>query len=476
VPLAEPRRGEGRLSIDPLRLVVAGQAWESRGPVELRWAQGGFSLADVRIASNDGLVTASGTVAPDGRLDAGASARLPLAQFAGLVPAIRELGGTLDLSVRAAGTLDAPTFAGEGAVVQGSLLLRDRPEALRDVEARFTMAKEGVHLREATASIGGGRVQASGDAALRGWRLGGYRVRLNAKQVALALVDGLSSVWDADLELSGITGQAQLEGRARLLRGVYTRDLSIVSLALAPGREAADTGPPLRLRVRVDLDDNLVVKNRTADLRAGGVLSVEGTASHPVIFGYVRSRDGRVVFRGRDWTVTNAAVRFADPRRVDPFLDVIATSRIGEYDVTMHITGPASDLAVRLSSTPRLSQNDLLSLVAFGATGADLKESPATVLLGEAGKLLARNVFGIEPSVTGLRVSTGSSADTTTEVRGGFPGEDRSTTTGPARSTPDGRGERVRVEYQLFAPLFLAGEYDRDSGYGADVVLRFRFR
>ena len=249
---------------------------------------------------------------------------------------------------------------------------------------------------EAAASRPGATV------ALRGWQPGGYRFKLQAQSVAVGQVEGFSSAWDADLELSGITREAQIEGRARLVRGVYSRDLSILSLALSPTRAAAaDTGTPLRLRVRVDLDDNLVVRSRIADLRAGGVLSVEGTTARPVVFGSVESRDGRIVFRGRDWSVTNATVRFADPRRLDPFLDVLATSRIGEYDVTMQITGPVSNVTVRFSSTPRLSQNDLLSLVAFGATGADLRESPATVLLGEAGKLLAQNVLGIEPSVAG---------------------------------------------------------------------------
>jgi hypothetical protein len=32
------------------------------------------------------------------------------------------------------------------------------------------------------------------------------------------------------------------------------------------------------------------------------------------------------------------------------------------------------------------------------------------------------------------------------------------------------------VEYQLLGPLLLAGEQDFRGGYGADVVLRLRFR
>jgi translocation and assembly module TamB len=474
VSLAEPARGEGVLSLDPVRLVVASEAWENRGPIEVRWAQGGLSLSTFRLSGRNGLVSGAGTLGADGKLDARASAQVSLAALAAVRPEIRDLGGALDLSLRASGTLAAPSFAGDGAIHRGHLLLRDRPETLRDLEARLSLSGQGLRLIEATGSLGGGRVQAAGDLALRGWQPQAYRVRLQARNVAVAAIEGFSSAWDADLELSGLTGQAQLAGRTRLVRGLYNRELSILSLALSPSRApAAETGPSLRLRVRVDLDDNLVVRNRAADLRAGGVLSVEGTAARPVIFGSVTSQDGHIVFRGRDWTVTSATVRFADPRRLDPYLDVHAASRIGEYDVSMQITGPVSNVVVRFSSTPRLSQNDLLSLVAFGVTGAQLSESPATVLLGETGKLLAQNVLGIDPGATGLRISTGASAGNTGELHG-FPGEER-TIRGPGQTTTEGK-ERVRVEYQLLAPLFLSGEYDREGDYGADLVLRFRFR
>jgi autotransporter translocation and assembly factor TamB len=475
VPLAEPRRGEGALSIDPLRVVVASETWESGSPVEIRWAEGGASLATFRLAAKEGQLSGAGTLAADGKLDVRMSAQVPLAMLAAMRPEVRESGGVLDLSLRASGSVGAPTFTGDGAIHRGSLLLRDRPETLRDLEAVLSLSSQGLHLRDATGAIGGGRVQARGDLALRGWQPGGYRVRLQAKNVAVGQIEGFSSAWDADLELSGLTRDAQLRGRARLVRGLYSRDLSVLALALSPSRApAADTGPGLRLSVRVDLNDNLVVRNRIADLRVDGVLTVEGTTAQPALFGSVESRDGRIVFRGRDWSMVSATVRFADPRRLDPYLDVLATSRIGEYEVSMQITGPVSNIAVRFSSTPRLSQNDLLSLVAFGVTGADLRESPATVLLGEAGKMLAQNVLGIEPGAMGLRVSTGSSTSTTNELRG-FPGEERTPIT-PGQNTPGGQKEKVRVEYQLLAPLFLSGEYDRDGGYGADVILRFRFR
>ena len=86
------------------------------------------------------------------------------------------------------------------------------------------------------------------------------------------------------------------------------------------------------------------------DATEPSLLTVEGTTARPVVFGSVESRDGRITFRGRDWSVTSAIVRFADPRRLDPYLDVTATTRIAEYDVTMQVTGPVSNIAVRLRS------------------------------------------------------------------------------------------------------------------------------
>jgi hypothetical protein len=476
VPLAEPRRGDGVASIDPLRLVVAGETWEAASPVQIRWAQGGLSIADVRLATKkDGFVAFAGTVSPDGRLDARASAQLPLTILPTIRPEIREAGGVLDLAARASGSVSAPTLVGDGAIHRGSLVFRDRPETLRDIEARFALSTQGIQLKEATASMGGGQVQGQGAVALQGWQPGGYRFKLQAKNVALGDVEGFASAWDADLELSGFTREAQLTGQARLARGAYRRDLTVLSLLLTPAHAAAvEPTTPVRLRVRVDLNDNLVVRSRTADLRAGGVLNVEGTTVQPIVFGAVESRDGRINFRGRDWSVTNASVRFADPRRLDPYLEVLATSRIAEYDVTMQVTGPVSNITVRFSSTPRLSQNDLLSLVAFGATGATLRESPATVLLGEAGRMVAQNVLGVDPTVSGLRVSTTSSSDSASELHG-FPGDEQRSV-GPSRNSPSGRSEKVHIEYQLWAPLYLSGEYDREYGYGADVVLRFRFR
>jgi hypothetical protein len=36
--------------------------------------------------------------------------------------------------------------------------------------------------------------------------------------------------------------------------------------------------------------------------------------------------------------------------------------------------------------------------------------------------------------------------------------------------------QKIRIEYQLFGPVLIAGEQVFSGGVGGDVILRFRFR
>jgi autotransporter translocation and assembly factor TamB len=466
-----------RAQVDPVRFTVAGESWRNRAPIEIVWtAADGLRLPSVQLSGSGGSVTGRASVAASGALDARLEGKLPLAMLGALRAEIQEAGGTLEITARASGTTGAPVLVGDGAIHKGSLLLRDRPEALRDVEARFTLSSQGLQLHDVTGMFAGGSIQGRGDASLTGWRLGAYRVRMAARSVSPAILDGLSAAWDADLELAGGAGEARLRGEVKLVRGVYTKDLSLLPLLLASRREAAaeEAALPLRLSLRVRLDDNLAVRTRTVDLRANGRLGVEGTLAKPAISGSITSQDGRVVFRSQDWTVTTASVRFTDPRRIDPYLQVIAECRIREYDVTLHVTGPASNVAVEMTSVPRLARDDLLALVAFGSTRAELKDAPGAVLLGEAGRIIARDFLGIDTASTGLRVTSGAASNSPTAPHT-WAGEEPSHVY-PSRNAPNDRKQKVRIEYRLFDPLFLSSEYDLDGGYGADLVVRLRFR
>src|SRR5262249_2725156 len=152
------------------------------------------------------------------------------------------------------------------------------------------------------------------------------------------------------------------------------------------------------------LDENLSVRSPQAHVRAGGTLSLDGTVAEPLLLGSVETQDGRITFRRHRFTLENVVVRFDDPRRINPYLDVRATTRIRTYDVTMSLSGRADDLRIRLSSEPPLPQEDLLALVTLGRTRAEPGTGGGVGLAGEAAQMLSKELLGSETNIPTLDV------------------------------------------------------------------------
>ncbi|MGH7313811.1 MAG: translocation/assembly module TamB domain-containing protein, partial [Candidatus Rokuibacteriota bacterium] len=477
VPFADPARAQGTIVVDPLRFVVAGEPWQNRSPLRLRRTPGALHLDSVEIAGNIGTLSAGGAVHDDGRLDVRVRGRIPLAVLASLRREVQEAAGVLAASVRIAGTTSAPEATGEGTISDGLIVLRDYPEALRAVRAELRASPNAVRIVKATATVGGGSLNAAGDVQIEKGQVGNFRVSVTARRVAYAPLEGFETAWDADLELVGLRPRALLRGEARLVRGLYARDISLLRLLLErrpTGGGSTDAG--VHLDLSANLDDNLVVRTALARLRAGGTLRVQGTSAAPIVFGTLTVREGQIVFRKHTFTLTSASVRFTDPRRIDPELDVRGTARIKDYDITMQMTGRSDDLRINFTSSPPLPEEDVLSLVAFGATRAQLGQAGAGAFVGEMAAFLIQDLFGVQPGRAGVdvfEVETSESGDRTVKIGKQLTPQMLMVYSHGLETTDE---RRLRVEYQVFGPLRVAGEQDFRGGFGGDVLIRFRFR
>ena len=477
IPASQPSAARGTLTLDPVRLTLVGEEWTNRGPVSLRWEPTGLQVERLTLASRLGRLQASGRLDPHGPLGLQVDGQFPLGTLAAFRPEIREAGGTLTVTGQVAGTASAPRFAGEAAVRNGTLQLRERPETLREVEARVVLSPEGLRLIEATGSLGRGRIRASGDLTLEGWRLGAYRFSLTGQNVSLTPVEGLQTTWDCNLELVGRGTKAQLRGEGRLLQGTASGRFSLLSLLLSHGPEkAVEASGAIPLRILLRLGNNLRVNMNLARLQAGGTLSLEGTTAEPVLLGALETQEGRITFRNQRWNLVSGAARFVDPRHTEMILDVTGQSRIKDYDVTLRLAGRPDELSVTLSSSPTLPQDELLYLVALGTSKREAGKSPEGAALGEMVRLLAADLLGLTMGGLGPDQISMEKTDKNQQIVhvGGQLTEDVRMLYSQSIS---GSAKRVlRIEYQMVGPLLLAGEQDFQGGVGGDLLLRLRFR
>ncbi|HTX52202.1 MAG TPA: translocation/assembly module TamB domain-containing protein, partial [Candidatus Baltobacteraceae bacterium] len=472
VPVTQPTNSTGTITLDPARIILGEEEWTNPSPLILRWDGAALLLEHIELASRLGRFTAKGRAEPHGHVDIEVNGGVPLAILPIWVPEIREASGLIALTARVTGTTDAPRLNGEATVRNGLLQFRDRPETLRDIEARIVMAPEGMRLVEATATLGRGRVQAAGTLTLQGTQLGAYRFTLQGQNVSITPTEGMQTTWNVNLELLGRGTTPILRGEAHLVRGVISGKFSLVSLLLSrtPGKVESKAAIPLR--VLLFLDNNLRVSLNIARLSVGGRLSLEGTTAAPVLLGTVQGEEGgRIEFGGQRWTVQSAAVRFIDPRGIEPLIDVSARATVQNYDVMLRLAGRLDELSVHLSSSPPLAQDKLLLLFALGTTGEAAGQAGGA-LAGAVGRMVAEDLFGEAvgtswtPDVS-LQKLTGNQQvvqvgkQVTEDIRVLY----AQTISGPTTRL-------IRVEYQIIGPLFLSAEQNFQGGFGGEVIVR----
>src|SRR5256886_339322 len=78
--------------------------------------------------------------------------------------------------------------------------------------------------------------------------------------------------------------------------------------------------------------------------------------------------DALPIYRYR---VSRGDLNFANPFRLDPVLNVEATTTIQQYEITLNFNGPASKLTLAYRSDPPLPTDDIITLLALGQTTAE---------------------------------------------------------------------------------------------------------
>ena len=131
-----------------------------------------------------------------------------------------------------------------------------------------------------------------------------------------------------------------------------------------------------------------------AQLQADANLRVRGTWEHPILLGHIHILSGDLYFAGNRYRVTRGDLNFANPFRMDPTINVEATTTIQQYELTLNFSGQASKMSLSYRSDPPLPATDIVALLAMGQTSTEVASrtggisqggsSGASALLSEA--------------------------------------------------------------------------------------------
>ena len=126
-----------------------------------------------------------------------------------------------------------------------------------------------------------------------------------------------------------------------------------------------------------DLNINLKTRNMVRlstpqiDVGLVGEALVRGGENNLIVGGELglAPRKNAVFFKNTEYELNKGTINFYENGSpYNPELDFQASSIVNDYRVDIQLYGPVRDFNVELSSIPQLSQEDILSLIAFGYT------------------------------------------------------------------------------------------------------------
>jgi translocation and assembly module TamB len=417
-PLKQPRLLSGSFRIDQFSVEVEKIRIASDGPIELSLANELVSVQRCALVSENSRFALAGNLSlkNDRRLDLRADGHLDLKLVHTLDPDVTSYG-TVNIGVTVGGDTAKPLLSGRIEIVHGGLSLIDLPTGLGDINGSFRFNQDRLEVEQLTARTGGGLMTFGGFVTYG--RTIGFDLTANGSEVRFRYA-GISVTSDQTLRFKGTFQDSSLSGDVTVTRFAQIPSTDL-KLALAQASQPARLQNPnsplngLHLDVRILSAPELTVQTALAKLSGGVDLRLRGTAARPVLLGRINVAEGDLNLAGTKYHLERGDITFTDPVRIDPVLDIEATTRVRDYDITVGLHGTLERLTTTYRSDPPLSSEDIVALLAFGRTQSDTSaaatpqlgfaESASNAMLGQAINQTVNNRVSRLFGVSSIRIN-----------------------------------------------------------------------
>ena len=366
-----------RVRLDELQLSHAELKVHADGPAVLTVSRGGVELQGLKLVGTNTELTISGARAPSGQLDLSADGTLDLRLLAGVTPDLKRPHGQLAVEAHVTGTAEEPVLVGAGRLEDAGFQLKATSVLFSDLRGALAFSQNRVLFEDLSASVNGGRAKLRGELELASFVPVRLRVEALLDEVPIAVPAYLPATLSGRIEAAGTPDATTVTGRLHVVRARYTADVGLERIELrrraAPAPRSYDrAGEWLRFDLQLVVDGDARVENDLVSGAVKGELTVTGTLAAPGVVGSLSMVEGsRARFRGNEFALSHAVLDLTDRNKIEVVLDVHGQSQVRDYQIFMHAFGPLAEPQLTLTSSPPLSQPDIITLLSLGFTRRD---------------------------------------------------------------------------------------------------------
>ncbi|MBO0912672.1 MAG: translocation/assembly module TamB domain-containing protein, partial [Acidobacteria bacterium] len=372
-PLADMTKLEAHVTIPVLDAKYQSIEVAASRPIRASYINSLLTVEPARIQGTDTSLEFQGRIPVNrpGAIEVSARGSIGIGLAQMFNPDLRT-GGDIRLDLVATGTLANPAVKGQIRLEKISLASEELPLGLQDLNALMEITDTGIQITSGSGQLGNGQVTLGGSVTYR------PELRMNvlasAKGVRLRYPEGVRTVFDSNLTLTGDQHASLLQGRVLIDSVSFSSYFDLSSLMSQFGE---GTAPPAtnggladKMRLQIDVQSTTQLSAGTSQLGIEGNanLRIIGTASDPVVTGRADLTSGEIFFDKNRYTLERGVITFANPNRTEPVLNMLITTTINQYNLSITVRGPIEKLETSYVSDPSLPPIDIINLIARGQT------------------------------------------------------------------------------------------------------------
>jgi translocation and assembly module TamB len=399
-PVADKNKVEAHLTIPSFQTNYQSLELASTGPIKVDYKDELLVLQPGGFKGTDTSLQFQGRVPlnQNNKMSVSAHGSIDLRLVQMFSPDLRT-GGTVALDLNAGGTIKNPGMQGQVRLQNASFATEAAPLGVENLNATMQLTDTGVQITNAAGQFGGGQITAGGSVVYRPQLQ--MNLAVSAKSVRLRYPEGMRTVFNSDLTLTGNQQASLLQGRVLIDALSFTQDFDMSTfMSQFTGTSSPPTGQSfadnLKLQIAVQSTSQLNAGTSQLSIEGQANLQIIGAASDPVVVGRTELTSGDIFFMKRQYHLERGIITFANPNQTEPVLNMLITTTINQYNLSLTIRGPIEKLQTSYVSDPPLPPVDIINLIARGQTtqeGAPTSFGASTVLaqgLGQVGSQVSK--------------------------------------------------------------------------------------
>ena len=487
-PLKDPEHMEAHVEIPTLSLGYQTLQAQNATPIHLDYQKGVLSLQRTEIKGSGIDLQLQGTVPlpGPGSINASALGTLDLRLVQIFDPELNGSGEVrVDVAVR--GDRAHPDVQGGVRVNNGAIQVSNAPLGLERVNGDMTIQNNRLEFNQLSGQVGGGSLSAQGYVVYRPEIQ--FHIGLTGNSVRLRYPEGVRALLEGNLALSGTPGTSELSGQVVVERVSFTKSFDLATfMNQFSGESPAASGPRfarhMKLNVSVQTTEDLGLESAKLSVQGAASLRVRGSLADPVVLGRASLTGGEVFFLGNRYQIQKGLVDFANPVRTSPVINLLVTTTVNQYNLSLNFVGPIERFRTTYTSDPPLPLVDIINLLAFGSTISTSTASASTPTSLGAESVLAQGLssqfssrvekfaglshLSINPSIGGNQRNPGARLAVQQRIT-------KNLLFTFATDVTSTQGETVQIEYQVSPKWSVSVVRNQTGTIAVDAKMRKRF-